>query len=135
MQVQNIIKQSDRSQKADCRLFTRPSSPSHSCRQARRIPMIACKRDGRVRLFTRNGFDWSDRYPLIHAAVAALRVTSAVVDGEAVCCDEAGLAIFEKLHSRTYDDQAFLYAFDLLELDGEDWRPLPLEERKAKLQK
>jgi bifunctional non-homologous end joining protein LigD len=95
--------------------------------------LIARKRDGRVRLFTRRGFDWTDRYPLIHAAVAALRVTSAVVDGEAVCCDEAGLAIFEKLHSRTYDDQAFLYAFDLLELDGEDWRPRPLEERKAKL--
>jgi bifunctional non-homologous end joining protein LigD len=50
-----------------------------------------------------------------------------------VCCDEDGLAVFDKLRSRTYDDQAFLYAFDLLELDGEDWRPRPLEERKAKL--
>jgi bifunctional non-homologous end joining protein LigD len=97
--------------------------------------LIARKRDGRVNLFTRNGFDWSDRYPLIRAAVAALRVTSAVVDGEAVCCDEAGVAVFEKLQSRAHDDQVFLYAFDLLELDGEDWRPRPLEERKAKLAK
>jgi ATP-dependent DNA ligase len=45
--------------------------------------LIARKRDGRVTLFTRNGFDWTERYPLIRAAVAALRVTSAVVDGEA----------------------------------------------------
>jgi ATP-dependent DNA ligase len=55
-------------------------------------------------------------------------------DGEAVCCDEAGIAVFEKLHSRANDDRVFLYAFDLLELDGEDWRARPLEARKAKLQ-
>jgi bifunctional non-homologous end joining protein LigD len=58
-----------------------------------------------------------------------------VIDGEAVCCDEAGVAVFDRLHSRALDDQAFLYAFDLLELDGEDWRPRPLEERKAKLER
>jgi ATP-dependent DNA ligase len=56
-----------------------------------------------------------------------------VIDGEAVCCDDAGVAVFERLHSRACDDQAFLYAFDLLELGGEDWRPRPLEERKSKL--
>jgi bifunctional non-homologous end joining protein LigD len=58
-----------------------------------------------------------------------------VVDGEVVCCDEAGVAVFDKLHSRAHYDEVFLYAFDLLELDGEDWRPRPLEERKAKLEK
>jgi ATP-dependent DNA ligase len=46
-----------------------------------------------------------------------------------------GVAVFEKLHSRAHDGEAFLYAFDLLELDGEDWRPRPLEARKAKLEK
>jgi bifunctional non-homologous end joining protein LigD len=51
-----------------------------------------------------------------------------------VWCDGDGLAIFDKLHSRDYDGEAILYAFDLLELDGEDWRPRPLEERKAKLE-
>jgi bifunctional non-homologous end joining protein LigD len=56
-----------------------------------------------------------------------------VIDGEAVWCDDSGLAIFDKLHSRTHDDQVFLYAFDLLDLNGEDWRPRPLEERKARL--
>jgi hypothetical protein len=47
----------------------------------------------------------------------------------------AGVAVFEKLHSRAHDGEAFLYAFDPLDLDGEDCRPRPLEERKAKLQK
>jgi bifunctional non-homologous end joining protein LigD len=46
-----------------------------------------------------------------------------------------GLAVFEKLHSRACDGEVILYAFDLLELHGEDWRPRPLEERKAKLAK
>jgi ATP-dependent DNA ligase len=64
-----------------------------------------------------------------------IRTLSAVIDGEAVSCDEACVALFEKLHSRAHDDQVILCAFDLLELDGEDWRPRPLEERKAKLQK
>ena len=52
--------------------------------------LIARKRDGRVRLFTRNGFDWSDRYPRISEAVAALRTASATIDGEAVWCDGDG---------------------------------------------
>jgi bifunctional non-homologous end joining protein LigD len=66
--------------------------------------------------------------------VARLRPASVTIDGEAVCCDEAGVAVFEKLHSRAHDGEAFLYAFDLLELNGEDWRPRPLEGRKAKLE-
>jgi bifunctional non-homologous end joining protein LigD len=52
--------------------------------------LIARKSGGRVRLFTRNGFDWTDRYPLIRKTVAVLRTSSATIDGEAVCCDEAG---------------------------------------------
>lgn len=88
-----------------------------------------------MRLFTRRGFDWTDRYPLIAKAAATLRASSAVIDGEAVFCDEAGVANFEKLHSRAHDDRVFLYAFDLLELDGVDHRPLPLEARKGALAK
>ena len=49
--------------------------------------LIARRRDDRVRLFTRNGFDWTERYPRIREAVAALRTAAAVIDGE-------GLAIF-----------------------------------------
>jgi bifunctional non-homologous end joining protein LigD len=71
-------------------------------------------RDGeRVRLFTRNGYDWRERYPLIVAAVAALKVRSCLIDGEAVCCDESGLAVFDDLRHRRRDDHVFLYAFNL----------------------
>jgi bifunctional non-homologous end joining protein LigD len=73
--------------------------------------LIARKRDDRVRLFTRNRFDWTDRYPLICAAVAALRTASAVIDGKAVWCDASGLAIFDKVHSRAYDGEVIHYAF------------------------
>jgi ATP-dependent DNA ligase len=97
--------------------------------------LIVRKQGDRGRLFTRRGNDWTDRYPLIRKAVAAIRTASVTIDGEAVCCDGAGAAVFEKLHSRAHDDQAFLYAFDLLELDGEDWRARPLETRKKRLAK
>jgi bifunctional non-homologous end joining protein LigD len=76
--------------------------------------LIARKREGRVRLFTRNGFDWTDRYPRISEAMAALRAIQAVIDGEAVWCDRDGLAVFDKLHSRAHDGPGDLYAFDLL---------------------
>jgi bifunctional non-homologous end joining protein LigD len=96
--------------------------------------LIARKQGDRVRLFTRRGYDWTDRYPLIAKAVAALKATSVTIDGEAVCCDANGLSVFEELHSRRSDDRALLYAFDLLELDGDDFRPQPLDERKARLE-
>src|SRR6202035_2270909 len=96
--------------------------------------LIARKQGDRVRLFTRHGYDWTERYPLIAKAVAALRASSATIDGEAVCCDANGLSVFEELHSRRSDDRALLQAFDLLELDGEDFRPLPLYARKARLE-
>ncbi|HWY88016.1 MAG TPA: hypothetical protein VNX28_14890 [Gemmataceae bacterium] len=97
--------------------------------------LIARKHDGHVRLFTRRGYDWSERYPLIAKAVAALRASSATIDGEAVCCDAGGLAVFDMLHSRQHDDRVLLYVFDLLELDGTDFRPQPLHLRKARLEK
>jgi bifunctional non-homologous end joining protein LigD len=88
--------------------------------------LIARKTDGRVRLFARHGYDWTERYPLIAKAVAAIRASSATVDGEAVCCDERGLSLFDELHGRLHDERVILYAFDLLELNGEDYRPQPL---------
>ena len=59
----------------------------------------------------------------------------ATIDGEAVVCDPMGVADFELLHSREYDRRALLYAFDLLELDGVDLRPFPLDRRKDQLRK
>ena len=58
---------------------------------------------------------------------------SATIEGEAVVCAENGVSDFEKLHSRSHDHTAIFYAFDLLEIDGEDLRPLALEDRKARL--
>jgi bifunctional non-homologous end joining protein LigD len=97
---------------------------------------LIARRDGdRVRLFTRRGYDWSDRYPRIVQAMAALKVTSATMDGEAVWCGENGVSDFEKVHGRAHDHQVILYAFDLLELAGVDLREDPLIERKGKLAK
>jgi ATP-dependent DNA ligase len=86
-----------------------------------------------VRLLTRNGHDWASRYPLIVEAVQALKVRSCLIDGEAVACDENGLAVFARLREKRIDQQVFLYAFDLLELDGKDLRREPIEVRKATL--
>src|SRR5258708_36142642 len=54
--------------------------------------LIARKQAGRVRLFTRRGYDWSDRYPRIVEAVVALPASSATIDGEAGYCDPNGVA-------------------------------------------
>jgi ATP-dependent DNA ligase len=51
-----------------------------------------------------------------------------VLDGEAVCCDAAGVADFERLHGRQHDDRAFLYAFDLLE---QSWLSAPIRFYRA----
>jgi bifunctional non-homologous end joining protein LigD len=53
-----------------------------------------------IRLLTRNGHDWADRYPLIVEAVNHLKARSFLIDGEAVCCDDNGLAVFERLRRK-----------------------------------
>jgi bifunctional non-homologous end joining protein LigD len=95
--------------------------------------LMARRDPASVRLFTRNGNDWSPRYPLIFEAVNRLRVRSCLIDGEAVCCDNDGLSTFQKLRERRDDRHVFLVAFDLLELDGKDLRREPLEVRKTEL--
>ena len=91
-----------------------------------------CWRAGdRVRVFSRQGIDWTDRVPLIADALQALRVKSVVVDGEGVVCRPDGVSDFDLL--RAGSRKAFLYAFDLLELDGIDLRREPWETRRARL--
>jgi bifunctional non-homologous end joining protein LigD len=85
-----------------------------------------------IRLLTRNGYDWALRYPLIVEAVNQLKVRSCLIDGEAVACDENGLAVFARLRRKPSGEHVFLYAFDLLELDGQDLRREPLETRKRR---
>jgi bifunctional non-homologous end joining protein LigD len=90
---------------------------------------------GIIRLITRGGYNWSERYPLIASAAGALKAKSFLIDGEAVACDEAGLAEFQRLRRRADDRSVFLYAFDLLELNGADLRREPIEGRKEALSK
>jgi bifunctional non-homologous end joining protein LigD len=62
----------------------------------------------------------------------ALPARSCLIDGEAIVSDASGLAVFELIRSFRHDHAAVLCAFDLLELDGEDLRRLPIEKRKQK---
>jgi ATP-dependent DNA ligase len=95
---------------------------------------LIVQREGkRVRLFTRNGHDWTARYPLIVDAALRNRQTSFVIDGEAVLLGVDGVSDFNGLHSRRHDDEVQLYAFDILALDGDDLRKLPLHLRKMNL--
>jgi bifunctional non-homologous end joining protein LigD len=95
---------------------------------------LIVQRDGRrVRLFTRNGHDWTDRYPLIVEAALRNRAASFVIDGEAVLLGVDGVSDFDGLHSRKHDDEVQLYAFDILAADGDDLRKLPLAMRKTNL--
>ena len=87
-----------------------------------------------MRLVTRKGFDLAERFPLAVAAVAALPARSCIVDSEAIACDANGLSVFDLLRYRRQDDAVTLCAFDLLELDGVDLRPEPIEGRKRTLE-
>jgi len=78
--------------------------------------------------------DLTRQFPLIVDALARLRSRSCIIDGEAVACDEkTGIACFERLRHHRVDETVFLYAFDLIELGGDDLRREPLEVRKATL--
>ena len=88
-------------------------------------------RDGRVRLYTMNGNDWTKRYPRIVEG-AARRRAPLIIDAGVVHLSAGGVSDFDALHSRTADEKAVALAFDLL-LSGEDIRRQPLVERKTAL--
>jgi len=87
-----------------------------------------------VRLYTINVADWSKRYPLIVRDADRIE-GSAIIDAEVVWLDSEGMAVFDALHSRLNDAKASACAFDLLTLNGEDFRRKPYVERKAALRK
>ena len=95
--------------------------------------VIARKEGTRVKLYSRPGNDLTDRFPLIVEALAKLRPRSCIIDGEAVACGDDGIASFDRIRYRHHDTSVFLYAFDLIELDGDDLRRDPLAVRKATL--
>jgi ATP dependent DNA ligase domain len=96
--------------------------------------VIARKKGAQVRLYSRPGNDLTYRFPLIVETLARLRSRSCIIDGEAVACDENGVTSFNRVRYRHHDESIFLYAFDLIELNGDDLRPNPLEARKATLE-
>jgi bifunctional non-homologous end joining protein LigD len=79
-----------------------------------------------VKLYSRPGNDLTARFPLIVEALARLRAGSCIVDGEAVACGDDGIALFERIRYRRFDSSVFMYAFDLIELNGDDLRREPL---------
>jgi bifunctional non-homologous end joining protein LigD len=92
------------------------------------------RRDGpTVRLYSRNALDWTARLSAIATAAHRIKAKSFTIDGEAVVLGPDGLSRFEELQRRTAPHAAILYAFDLIEYDGEDLRNLPFLDRKAAL--
>ena len=97
---------------------------------------IMARRDSAgVRLITRHGNDFTSRFPLAVAAVTALPARSFLLDGEAIVTNDRGLAVFDLIRHKRHGADAVLLAFDLIELDGEDLRRTPIEQRKRKLAK
>jgi bifunctional non-homologous end joining protein LigD len=95
--------------------------------------VIGRKLGKQVRLYSRPGNDLTYRFPLIVEALAKLRFRSCIIDGEAVACSDDGHADFNRIRYRHNDDSVFLYAFDLIEVDGDDLRHVPLTARKTML--
>ena len=92
----------------------------------------------KVRLLTRRGLDWTRKFPSIAAAVAKLPAKTALIDGELVVNGEDGVSSFSLLQQALkagQDERMEFYVFDLLHLNADDLRPLPLHARKAALAK
>lgn len=91
---------------------------------------------GKVQLMTRSGLDWTHKYAEIARVLGDLKAQQAILDGEIVAVTEEGVSSFTKLKNELgaeRSDNLQYYIFDLLFLNGEDLRDLPLIERKARL--
>jgi bifunctional non-homologous end joining protein LigD len=97
---------------------------------------VRLERDAdRVRLITKSGYDWGKHYPRIVEAALKNRQKRFVIDGEAIIRGVDGYSDFNALHSGKHNEEVELLAFDILALDGDDLRGLPLSMRKANLQR
>jgi bifunctional non-homologous end joining protein LigD len=86
-----------------------------------------------VRAFAHGGHDWSDKYGRVIEACRKLKCQSALIDGEIIVQDKNGISDFGALRAAIEGAPHVMFAFDLLFLDGEDLRRLPLIERREKL--
>ena len=100
---------------------------------------IEARLDGRsIKLLTRKGLDWTDRFRSIAANVKKLQLGSALIDGEIIVETHSGVPSFSELQqalSAGTEDRFLYCVFDLLYCNGADLRQTPLIERKALLQK
>jgi len=113
---------------------TRPASPPAPTGSTRSSTACVWSGNGdRVRLITRGGYDWTKRFPWIVEAALKNRQKHFVIDGEAVILGVDGYSDFNALHSGKHNEEVQLCAFDVLALDGDDLRKLPLSMRKANL--
>ena len=90
---------------------------------------------GRLRILTKNGHDWTRKFPDIAAAARSVGADTAIIDGEAVVLDARGASDFGALQRSLGRPGAgvVLYAFDLLYLNGHDLRSMPCEDRRSLL--
>ena len=98
---------------------------------------IAMVEDGKVRLLTRTGIDWTAKYGVLADAFAALPVKQAIIDGEIVVVDEQGVTHFSDLQQALSDhatDRLTFFAFDLMYLDGYDLTKARLDQRRDLLE-
>jgi bifunctional non-homologous end joining protein LigD len=98
--------------------------------------ILAVRQGKRVRIYSRAGYDWSKQLPAVADTLQALPVRSVVLDGEGVICGPDGKSDFDRMRacfSRQGAPEAFLYAFDVLELDGRDLRDERWARRRAAL--
>ena len=94
---------------------------------------LVCKDGDRVRFFTRQGLDWTERYQALIPFFAELDCDTAIIDGEVASQDARGATSLELLQqtlSEGRDYDLVFYAFDLIHLNGHDFSALPLLERK-----
>jgi ATP-dependent DNA ligase len=84
-----------------------------------------------ARIFSRRGLDWTAKFPLVATAAINLHCQSAIIDGEMVVQDQRGVADFDLL--RSGQGSPVFIAFDLLHLNGNDLRRLPLTDRRERL--
>ena len=95
--------------------------------------MLCCLDEAKVRFISRNGNDWTEKFPKIASAARELPVKQAMLDGEVVALDDEGVSQFQALQNafdarRTHE--LVYYAFDIIHLNGRDLKHVPLEQRK-----